>query len=90
MSTWRPRHLSKEDKMTLTALCERFIDKTANISVIELKDDFTLETLFSSEPVWHLEYSKWALYSVKYIDVSPYTMKVYVTAPNDGYKKADY
>lgn len=76
--------------MTLTALCERFIDKTANISVIELKDDFTLETLFSSEPVWQLEYSKLVLYSVKYIDVYCASVKVYVTAPNDGYKKADY
>jgi hypothetical protein len=76
--------------MTLTALCERFIDKNDTISVIEIKDDFTLETLFESESIWHLEYSKWALYSVKYIDPSPYKMRVYVTAPNDGYKKADY
>lgn len=76
--------------MTLTALCEKFVDKTASISVIELKDDFTLETLFSSEPVWHLEYSKWALYSVKYIDVHCASVNVYVTSPNDGYKKADF
>lgn len=76
--------------MTLTALCERFIDKNANISVIELKDDFTLEILFELEPIWHLEFSKWALYSVKYIDVSPYATRVYVTPPNYGYKKADF
>ena len=76
--------------MTLTALCERFIDKTDPISVIEIKDDFTLETLFDKEPVWHLEYSKWALYSVKYIDLDYASVKVYVTPPNDGYKKADY
>ena len=76
--------------MTLTALCERFIDKNAHISVIELKNDFTVETLVDSEQIWHLEYSNWALYSVKYIDVAPYTMRVYVTPPNDGYKKADY
>ena len=76
--------------MTLTALCERFIDKTVNISVIEIKDDLALETLFDNEPVWHLEYSKRALYSVKYIDVYCASVKVYVTAPNDGYKKADY
>lgn len=77
--------------MTLTALCERFINKKDKISVFEIKDDFTLETLFESEPIWHLEYSKFALYSVKYIDTSlPYTVQIYVTAPNDGYKKADY
>nr|DAF00269.1 MAG TPA: hypothetical protein [Bacteriophage sp.] len=76
--------------MTLTALCERFIDKNSKISVIELKDDFTLETLFDNEPIWHLEFSKWDLYSVKYIDVASYTLRVYVTTPNDGYKKCDY
>lgn len=76
--------------MTLASLCERFIDKNANISVIELKDGFTEETLFHSEPIWHLEFSKWGLYSVKYIDATHYTTRVYVTAPNDGYKKADF
>ena len=88
MSTWRPRHLSKEEEMTLTALCERFIDKYYRISVVELKADCTTEPLATSEQVWKLEYSKWALYSVKYIDFS--SCMVYVTAPNDGYKKADY
>nr|DAU40590.1 MAG TPA: hypothetical protein [Bacteriophage sp.] len=76
--------------MTLTALCERFIDKNTYISVIEIKDDSSLETLFENEPVWHLEYSKLALYSVKYIDAYCASLKVYVTPPNDGYKKADY
>ena len=88
MSTWRPRHLSKEIEMTLTALCERFIDKDYRLSVVELKADFTTEPLATSEQVWKLEYSKFALYSVKYIDFASWM--VYVTAPNDGYKKADY
>lgn len=74
--------------MTLTALCERFIDKYCIISVVELKDDRTTEPLATSEQVWKLEYSKWALYSVKYIDSASWM--VYVTAPNDGYKKADF
>lgn len=87
-ATWRPRHLSKEVQMTLTALCKRFIDKDYMLSVMELKDDCTTELLVSCERVWHLEHSKYALYSVKYIDVASLT--VYVTAPNDGYKKDDY
>lgn len=90
MSTWRPRHLSKEEEMTLTALCERFIDKTYCISVAELKDNGSTETLIDCEKVWRLEYSQWALYSVKYIDPLTALITVYVTAPNDGYKKADY
>lgn len=76
--------------MTLTALCERFINKTDKMSVFELNADGTIETLVSEEQVWHLEYSKWALYSVRYIDMAYGYTKVYVTAPNDGYKKADY
>lgn len=74
--------------MTLTALCERFIDKYCRISVAELKADCTTEPLATSEQVWKLEYSKFALYSVKYIDFASWM--VYVTAPNDGYKKADF
>lgn len=76
--------------MTLTALCERIMDKTSKISVVELKNDCTIQTLFLVEPVWHIEYSKFALYSVKYITTSDVYMTVYVTAPNDGYKKADF
>lgn len=74
--------------MTLTALCERIIDKNYHLSVVELKADCTIETLVTGEKVWLLEYSKWALYSVKYIDFSCLT--IYVTPPNDGYKKADF
>lgn len=74
--------------MTLTALCEKFINKYHRLSVVELKADCTTEYLATSEEVWKLEYSKWALYSVKYIDFAYYM--VYVTAPNDGYKKADF
>lgn len=76
--------------MTLTALCERFIDKTYSISVFELKDDGSTELLTICEKIWKLEYSKWALYSVKYIDPLNALMAVYVTPPNDGYKKADF
>ena len=76
--------------MTLTALCERFIDKTDKMSVFELNSDGTIETLVSEEQIWHLEFSKWALYSVRYIEMAYCHAKVYVTAPNDGYKKADY
>lgn len=76
--------------MTLTALCERFLIKTDMITVIELKDDCSIETLITFENVWRIEYSKWALYSVKYISVSGGYMTVYVTPPNDGCKKADY
>ena len=76
--------------MTLTALCERFIDKDYRLSVVELKADFTTEPLATSEQVCKLEYSKFALYSVKYIDAYCASIIVYVTAPNDGYKKADY
>lgn len=90
MSTWRPRHLSKEVKMTLTALCERFLIKTDMIKVIELKDDCSRENLLPFEHVYAIEYSKFALYSVKYITVSGGYMTVYVTPPNDGYKKADF
>lgn len=74
--------------MTLTALCERFIDKDYSLSVVELKDDCTTAPLITNEKVWRIEYSKWALYSVKYIDFASWM--VYVTAPNDGYKKADF
>lgn len=74
--------------MTLTALCERIIDKNYYLTVVELKDDCTTEPLATSEQVWRLEYSKWALYSVKYIDFASWM--VYVTAPNDDYKKADF
>lgn len=74
--------------MTLTALCEKFIDKSYSLSVVELKDDCSTAPLLTNEKVWRIEYSKWALYSVKYIDFASYM--VYVTAPNDGYKKADY
>lgn len=72
--------------MTLTALCERFLDKTSKISVVELKNDCTIENLLLVEPVWHIEYSKYALYSVKYFTISDVYMTVYVTAPNEGYK----
>ena len=74
--------------MTLTALCERFIDKDYSLSVVELKDDCTTLPLLTNEKVWRIEYSKFALYSVKYIDFASWM--VYVTAPNDGYKKADF
>lgn len=74
--------------MTLTALCERFIDKGYSLSVVELKDDCTTAPLLTNEKVWRIEYSKFALYSVKYIDFASWM--VYVTAPNDGYKKADF
>lgn len=74
--------------MTLASLCERIIDKNYYLTVVELKDDCTREKLVEDERVWHLEYSKYALYSVKYIDFSYLT--VYVTPPNDGYKKADF
>lgn len=77
-------------EMTLTALCERFIDKDCRISVTELKDDCTTEPLLTNERVWRIEYSKFALYSVKYIDAYCASIIVYVTAPNDGYKKADF
>lgn len=90
MSTWRPRHLSKEVKMTLTDLCESFLIKTDFITVIELKDDCSIETLIPFEHVWCIAHSKWALYLITYINVSGGYMTVYVTAPNDGYKKADY
>lgn len=76
--------------MTLTALCERFIDKSYSISVVELKDNGSTETLIDCEKVWLLEYSQWALYSVKYIEPVSALMTVYVTPPNDGYKKADF
>ena len=56
--------------MTLTSLCERFIDKTDKVSVFELNSDGTIETLVSEEQVWHLEFSKWALYSVRYIEMA--------------------
>lgn len=76
--------------MTLTALCERFISKNDKMSVFELIDDGTIENLILVEPVWHIEYSKYALYSVKYFTISDAYMTVYVTPPNDGYKKADF
>lgn len=66
------------------------MDKTSKISVVELKNDCTIETLLLVEPVWHIEYSKYALYSVKYFTTSDAYMTVYVTPPNDGYKKADF
>ena len=67
-----------------------FISKTDKMSVFELNADGTIETLVSEEQVWHLEFSKWALYSVRYIDMAYCYAKVYVTPPNDGYKKADF
>lgn len=76
--------------MTHTALCERFISKSDKMPVFELNADGTIETLVSEEQVWHLEFSKWALYSVRYIDMAYCFAKVYVTPPNDGYKKADF
>lgn len=92
MSTWRPRHLSKEDKMTLTALCGVFLDKNSLISVRQIFKDMSEGMLAFEKSAYELEFSDYALYPVRYIDYikGRNVLQVWVTEPNDGYKKADY
>lgn len=76
--------------MTVTALCEKFIDKNTCVKVIELYPTSDYDVLFDSESVYMLEYSNIALYSIKYIDFRENILCIYVMKPNDGFKKVDF
>lgn len=78
--------------MTLTALCEVYLDKNSLISVKQIFKDMSVGLLAYEKSAYELEFSKYALYSVRFIDYDKYrdVLNVWVTAPNDGYKKADY
>ena len=49
-------------------------------------------TLAFEKSAYELEFSDYALYPVRYIDYikGRNVLQVWVTEPNDGYKKADY
>lgn len=64
--------------------------KYDKITVLEVKDNCSIEPLIEFDCVWRVAVSKWAFYTVKNISVSCGYLNVYVTPPNDGYKKADY
>ena len=78
--------------MTLTALCEVFLDKNDRISVTQIFKDMSSGSLAFEKSAYELEYSDYALYPVRYIyfDTDRDVLHVFVTEPNDGYKKADY
>lgn len=78
--------------MTLTALCEVFLDKNSLISVRQIFKDMSEGMLAFEKSAYELEFSDYALYPVRYIDYikGRDVLQVWVTEPNDGYKKADY
>lgn len=77
--------------MTLTALCEVYLDKNSLISVRQIYKDMSQGVLVFERSAYELEFSDYALYQVRYIDYvkGRNVLEVWVTEPNDGYKKAD-
>ena len=76
--------------MTLTALCEVILDKSHCITIHELEPNGDVEVMVDTLPAFVLEYGAYALYAVRYVDFTEHSTVVYVTKPNDGYKKADF
>ena len=78
--------------MTLTALCGVFLDKNSLISVRQIFKDMSEVMLAFGKSAYELEFSDYALDPVRYIDYikGRNVLQVWVTEPNDGYKKADY
>ena len=79
-------------EMTLTALCGVFLDKNSLISVRQIFKDMSEGMLAFEKSAYELEFSDYALYPVRYIDYikGRNVLQVWVTEPNDGYKKADF
>lgn len=78
--------------MTLTALFEVHLDKNSLISVTQIFKDMSVGLLAFEKSAYELEFSEYALYPVRYIDYNKgrNVLQVWVTEPNDGYKKADF
>ena len=78
--------------MKLTALCGLFLDKNYLISVRQIFKDMSEGMLAFEKSAYELEFSDYELHPVRYIDYikGRNVLQVWVTEPNDGYKKADY
>lgn len=68
------------------------MDKNSLISVRQINKDMSEALLAFEKSAYELEFSEYALYPVRYIDYikGSDVLQVWVTAPNDGYKKADF